>query len=120
MERLKDNSNLQIQGEDIAERLMKRSGFDIVHRNWRSKIGELDLVARRADLLVFVEVKTRSPGGLGHPAESVDHRKQRKLRLLAGAYIQSQRPRFEECRFDVISIVMTDPPQIEHFEAAFG
>lgn len=115
----KDNTSRKDAGEDQAESYMRKRGFEIVARNWRIKLGEIDIVARKGPMLVFVEVKARSEGSLTHPSESVTYSKQKRLRLLASAYLSIERPDFEECRFDVISVFLGRRSRLEHLEAAF-
>jgi putative endonuclease len=110
---------IQIVGEDAAERLLNGLGMRVLARNWRSRFGELDLVAMDGDTLVFVEVKCRTRDELYDPALAVDHRKRAQLRRLAGAFMAMERPRFHECRFDVVSVVASSPPRLKHVVNAF-
>jgi putative endonuclease len=110
---------IQILGEDAAERLLSGMGMRVLARNWRSRFGELDLVAMDGGTLVFVEVKCRTRDELYDPALAVDHRKRAQLRRLAGAFMAMERPRFEECRFDVVSVVASSPPKLTHLVNAF-
>ncbi|WP_217183784.1 YraN family protein [Streptomyces sp. AC495_CC817] len=75
-------------GEDRAVRHLIRNGYDVVDRNWRCDQGEIDIVAVWRDVLVFVEVKTRTTDAFGHPFEAVDTRKRRRLWQLAHAWIR--------------------------------
>jgi putative endonuclease len=107
-------------GEDIAAAFLKRKGFRILERNYRLHAGEIDIIARDHNVLVFVEVKTRRDEGYADPSVNVDWRKQRKLRLLAERYIGVNHPPDSEVRFDVISIIGgSGPPRVEHIENAF-
>lgn len=101
-----DRRAVQKAGEDAAAALLQREGWTVLHRNWRLKMGELDLVARRGDLLAFVEVKARRAPAFVDPALGVDWRKQRQLRRVAEAYLAFEKPPFKESRFDVISVVL--------------
>lgn len=83
-------------------------------------MGELDIVAREGATLVFVEVKTRQSSGFMDPSAAVDWKKQRKLRRLAEAYITFEKPDFETCRFDVVSVVHDGRPLIVHMPGAFA
>ncbi|MBL8827953.1 MAG: YraN family protein [Planctomycetaceae bacterium] len=114
------------QGEDLAVSWLKRLGYTIIERQARSKLGELDIVAldeteppRR--VLVFVEVRTKSDATHGHPAETVDVEKQRRLTRLAVAYLKRHRLLGRPARFDVIGIIWHQdaPPQIDHIRDAF-
>lgn len=114
-------------GEDLAVRCLKRSGYTIIARQARSSLGEIDIVAvdptqppRR--VIVFVEVRSKSNAEHGHPAETVDYDKQRRLTRLALAYLKRYRLLGFPVRFDVFAIVWgtaDKPPQIEHIRDAF-
>lgn len=106
-------------GEDAAERRITQLGMQILHRNWRCRIGELDIVAMDGSTLVFVEVKCRWTASLYDPGLAVDHRKRMKLRKLAEVYLAVVRPRCEECRFDVVSVTAGDSLRVDHIPAAF-
>jgi putative endonuclease len=107
-------------GEDAALRVYLCRGYDLVARNWRCSIGELDLVVRRAGLLVFCEVKTRRGSAFGAPYEAVHQAKQRKLRALAQAFL-SYATGAMSVRFDVASVTVprSGPAQVHLFEDAF-
>ncbi len=104
-----------------AERYLRRKGFRILDRNVRSPLGELDLVARSGQVLVFVEVKARRTSALGGAAYAVDGRKQAKLVRLAAQYLAQRKLSNRLCRFDVVLCREgTDSPaHIEHIENAF-
>ncbi|MCB9382153.1 MAG: YraN family protein [Acidimicrobiaceae bacterium] len=103
-------------GEDLAARWYVRHGYEIVARNWRCPTGELDVVARRGDVLVFCEVKARATAGFDGPAAAVDHRKQRRVRAVAAAWLTAHRPGAVEIRFDVAAVT---GGRIVVIEAAF-
>ncbi|HBA60758.1 MAG TPA: YraN family protein [Elusimicrobia bacterium] len=104
--------------EEQAAAFLEKAGFRIVDRNWACSMGELDIVARKGDTLVFAEVRARSNPGYGSPAESVTPAKRAKIIKAAMAYIKARRPEAETFRFDVIGIVPGEPP--EHIEDAFS
>lgn len=106
-------------GEDAAAGLLERKGMRILARNWRTKLGELDLVAMEGTTLVFVEVKCRTSEKLYDPALAVDHRKRLRLRRVAEAYLAMEHPRYADCRFDVVSVVPGSPVRIRHLVNAF-
>lgn len=87
----------------------------MVRRNWRCDAGEVDLVVRIAATLVFVEVKARATDRFGSPALAVDHRKQRRLRILAARWL-AEHPHRGPVRFDVVAVTGTS---VEVIEAAF-
>lgn len=109
-----------LAGEGAALRLYQARGFHAVARNWRCSIGELDLALERGGLLVFCEVKTRSGSAFGGGYEAVTGTKQRKLRQLAEAFLQTVRPPYVRIRFDVASVWLGPRgPEVELFEDAF-
>ncbi len=90
--------------EDRAAAALEAAGYTIIQRNWTCDVGELDVVARERDILVFVEVRSRANAGHGHAAEMVTPAKRRRVSRVAAAYLGLERPVFEECRFDVVAI----------------
>lgn len=110
---------LGIEGEELAVRFLKKKGYKIVLRNFKSPVGEMDIIAEDGDTLVFVEVKTRTDDSFGHPFEAVTPRKREKLRKVALGYLKHSR-RDTPARFDVLSIE-TDGANhnIEHIKDAF-
>jgi len=114
-------------GERIAAEHLERRGFAIVDRNYRTRYGELDVVAANEQALVFCEVKTRVAGGASGPAgplDAIGPRKQRRLRQLAGAWLSAKpdRPHRRDVRFDAIGVTLTpsgDLVALEHLEGAF-
>ena len=108
------------RGEELAASLYERSGFRVLERNYRAPEGEVDLVARRDELIVFCEVKTRGTDRWGLPAEAVVAPKQLRLRRLAARWMRERQPGPAEVRFDVVSIVMrAGRPELMHFPNAF-
>ncbi|HEX2052688.1 MAG TPA: YraN family protein [Actinomycetota bacterium] len=110
---------VQLLGEDSAAGLLEKKGMTILARNWRCKLGELDLVARDGPTLVFVEVKCRSSARIYDPGLAVDGRKQLRLRRVAQAFLAAERPRYLQCRFDVVSVVAGTQARINHIVDAF-
>lgn len=106
-------------GEDSAAGLLERKGMRVLARNWRCKVGELDLVAMDGPTIVFVEVKCRSREWLYDPALAVDQRKQLRLRRVAEAFIAMEHPSYRDCRFDVVSVVAGRPLTLTHLVDAF-
>ncbi len=96
---------LGIYGEELAARHLVTMGMRIVDRNWRTRAGEIDLVALERDELVVVEVKTRSDEQFGGPLVAVDHRKLARLRRLANEWAASHELRYSGIRIDVVAIV---------------
>ena len=112
-------------GEQLAAEHLERLGYRIVGRNYRTRWGELDLIAHDGRLLAFVEVKTRrASGGAGSPFEAVDRRKQAQVRRIAAGWLTevSDRPRADDLRFDVIGVTVDGAGrllELEHREGVF-
>ena len=108
-------------GERIAADHLTDAGLRLLDRNWRCREGELDVVARDRDALVFCEVKTRRGTGYGHPVEAVTPAKQRRLRVLAQRWLAAHDEHAPEVRFDVVGILVgrDGPAQVTHLRAAF-
>lgn len=92
------------QGESFAAEHLQRRGCRILTRNYRCKIGEIDIVAEDHGTLVFVEVKTRRSDRCGTPAEAVHYRKQQKIVQTAYWYLREHRMENSRCRFDVLEV----------------
>ena len=108
-------------GERIAERHLAAQGLVVIARNWRCPEGEIDLILRDGDDLVFCEVKTRRGSRYGTPAEAVVGAKARRIRRLAAQWLATTAVRPREVRFDVVS-VLPQPrgaAQVEHLRGAF-
>jgi putative endonuclease len=107
-------------GEDLALRYLLRRGYKLVERNYRKRRGEIDLIVRKEETLVFVEVKLRRSTGFGEPLEAVTARKQATIRSLAEQYLADNQPDFDTLRFDVVGILATPSgTRIDHIEDAF-
>ena len=113
---------LGIFGEQLAFSFLSQKGYKALLRNYQTPLGEIDLIARHGESLVFVEVKTRSSEAMGHPAEGVTPRKRRQIVKVAQYYLKRYGIRDIPCRFDVVSILMLaeGQPQIELIQNAFG
>jgi putative endonuclease len=110
------------RGEDLAHRYLRRQGYTIVARNFRPRSGkgEIDLVAWERDRLAFVEVKSRGTDEFGNPDRAVDPEKQDHLERAAQEYARRAGVNWERVRFDIVSILLTQPPKIELLRDAFG
>ncbi|MGE0491261.1 MAG: YraN family protein [Vulcanimicrobiota bacterium] len=107
------------RGEEAAVSLLKNKGMRILERNFRTRYGEIDIIASCQQIMIFVEVKTRSSHSFGLPQEAVEGRKQARLRKLASAYM-ARLDWQGECRFDVVAVsVRGHKTLVEHFEGAF-
>lgn len=94
------------QYEEKAARYLEAQGYRIVERNYRCKLGEIDLIARDGTYLVFVEVKYRTDAHSGYGFDSVDVRKQRRITRAASWYLYEKQIREgQPCRFDVVSFL---------------
>ena len=98
--------NIEIgkRGEEEAIRFLKSQGYKILERNLRSKIGEIDIIAKTKKEIVFIEVKTRSSEEFGFPSEAVDRRKISKLEKLALLYLQKKRIKLP-FRFEILCVL---------------
>jgi putative endonuclease len=111
------------RGEDAAARYLKRLGYRILARHVDSPLGELDIIAVDGRTIVFVEVKTRTSTGAGHPSDAIDERKERRMTQAALAYLKAQGLLQYSARFDVVAITWPADARratsIEHFPNAF-
>ncbi len=113
---------LGTRGEKLAARHLRRHGFKILYRNFRGpQGGEIDLVCRERDTLVFVEVKTRTREDFGRPLEAVQRSQQRRISLGALAWLRLLGNPDILFRFDIVEVVLTKgaPPRIELVRDAF-
>lgn len=109
------------RGERLAAAFLRKQGYSVVARNWRSprdRRDELDLVCRDGEVLVFIEVKTRAAGALVSGYHAVDKRKKAVVLRAAKAYLRGLRDRPHTYRFDVVevSIVSGGAPEVRHYE----
>jgi len=102
----RERKKLGSRGEDIAARFLRKQGYRIIERNYRSRLGEIDIVAEEDEVIVFVEVKTRRSADFGLPEEALSYDKRQRLSRLALNYIVHRKMQEASCRFDVVSILM--------------
>lgn len=117
-----DNSPLSTGrfGEDLALQYLKETGCVLVERNFRLRSGEIDIIVKDGDTLVFVEVKARTNKRYGSPFDAIDHRKQRQISQTALAFISKQRYEGWAVRFDVIAVYLDEQvPRVELLKNAF-
>jgi putative endonuclease len=108
------------QGESLAVRALERAGYAVLARRYRTRLGEIDIIARDGPCLVFVEVKTRQHHRCGRPDEQITVRKQRKIVAIARLFLARTQVRADACRFDVVSVSMDDGwPQVNIIRNAF-
>lgn len=106
--------------EQMALRHLEQHGLKLVARNFRCARGEIDLIMRQKDMLVFVEVRARRNDHFGSGADSVDARKQAKLNAAAALYLQQHPQPDRPCRFDVVAVSFaSDPPRLDWILDAF-
>jgi putative endonuclease len=116
----KERISLGKFGEDLARERLKDLGYRILKTNYRCSLGEVDLVARDGDVLVFVEIKTRKSESLGQIKEVVNRRKQAQLSKVALAYLKSNNLWGSKARFDVVAIrLIGGKKEIEIIKNAF-
>jgi putative endonuclease len=108
LKEIKDTQKITIgkEGEKIAAAYLEKNGYRIIEINFRCPIGEIDIVAKEKNDLVFVEVKTRKSIALGYPEQAVGIRKQKKMSQLALWYMQKRKIADTNARFDVVAITL--------------
>jgi putative endonuclease len=107
-----------MRAEDLAAQHLEKKGYRILQRNWTVGKLEIDLIASNASNLLFVEVKSRASDQFGAPLEAVNSAKRKSIVKAADIYLKRTDTTLEP-RFDIVSIIMTPQPQIEHIEGAF-
>lgn len=111
---------LGARGEELAANYLVKKGYQIIQRNYYTRYGELDIISKKDNILIFVEVKTRTSTSFGLPEESVTKVKMDHLRKAALIYLNNLNQGFREIRFDVIAILIKDNhEEITHIENAF-
>lgn len=109
------------RGEDLAHRFLRKRGFTIVARNYRLASGdaEADIIAIEGDDLVIVEVKARTTAEFGPPDRAIGEEKRAHLVRVARAYAKKTETPWEQVRFDMVTVILKSPPEIEHHRDAF-
>ena len=105
-------------GEDLAAEFLSKKGYKILLRNYKNKYGEIDIIALNRTALVFIEVKARTSTFFGRPEEAVNYTKQKRITNAAEYFLSNNSLPYKSCRFDVISINLTDM-EVSHIENAF-
>lgn len=117
---LKQNLCLGKAGEEDAVRFLKNNGYKILMKNYRTKLGEVDIVARDKDAYCFIEVKARSFDRFGLPQESVSRRKQIQISKASLQFIKERNLFNKKARFDVVSVMYEqNTPRIDLIKNAF-
>ena len=119
---MSDFLRLGERGEALAWNFLRKQGYSLLEKNYRTRFGELDVIARKGGVLVFLEVKTRRDHTFGVPAESVDWKKRQKLIRVAEAYLQVKGLENRAARFDVLSVTWDgrSEPHFSLLEDAFA
>ncbi len=102
-------------GEELASKFLKKQGYKIVEKNFRTSLGEIDIIALDKGTITFVEVKTRKSTIFGYPQEAVGLKKQKKISQVASIYLNQKNLNSEKARFDIIAILLS-PDQTEKIE----
>ena len=119
---MKSNPTLGQLGEKKVCSFLQDQGYEIVEENYRSDVGEIDVIAKHHDYLCFIEVKTRSQQESGHPFEAITSWKKRRIIRCAQFYLLENNLPEENIRFDVIAVIQDEQRRLEfdHLENAFG
>ena len=109
-------------GEELAARHLAQNGYRIIARNYRNRCGEIDLIAREADVFCFIEVKTRASAVYGGPLEAVSITKQERIARTALIFLQERGLAEAKMRFDVVAVMMENPatPRVDVLKDAFS
>ena len=107
--------------EQLARDFLVKKGYAIVHEQWKfGKVGEIDLICKDGETLVFVEVKARANYDFGKPEDAVTPGKRMQIRRVARGYLYVNKVKFAECRFDVVAVdYVSGKPEIRHWVHAF-
>ncbi len=108
------------KGEEAAVGLLKDNGYKILLKNYKTKLGEIDIIASDKDTVCFIEVKTRQSDRFGLPAEAVSGSKQRQISKAALVFLKERKLLDKKARFDVVSILyLKDKPRLDLIKNAF-
>ena len=116
---LNPNQQFGKDSEQLAAQFLKNQGYKILETNYKTKTGEIDIIAKLRGVLVFVEVKARKSHRFGNPKYAVTHQKQIKISKVALNYLKATQQMNKRARFDVVVITNTGQPKIEVVENAF-
>lgn len=115
---INDNKSTGNLGESKACKYIKKNGYKVLKKNYRTKFGEIDIIGTDSDTICFIEVKARSRTDYGSPQEFVTKKKQERLWKTASIYIDKNSPEIENYRFDVVAVDLENE-EIELFKNAF-
>lgn len=114
-----ERKRLGREGEAAAARYLEDKGYRILYRNFRTRLGEIDLICEKDGIVVIVEVRSKRSQRFGTGAESVNWQKQHKVRQVAQVFLAQKKWHDRSVRFDVIAIQFSPTIQIQHIENAF-
>lgn len=111
---------LGLYGEKLAGNYLQALGYEIIEKNWRCRLGEIDLIVRDKNRYVFVEVKTRNGAGFGHPLEAITETKLRRLRVLVSEWCRARQVSGVDVRIDAVGVLVEQGKvQLEHLKQVF-
>lgn len=116
---MKSNIEKGKKGERLAREFLFHNGYTILEYNFRNKIGEIDIIAYKDNILIFIEVKSRTNLNYGYPYEAVNYKKQKKIINTSISYIKYKNIKNKQLRYDIIEVYLTNPSKINHIEDAF-
>jgi putative endonuclease len=108
------NKTVGLVGEELALKFLRKKGFKLVEKNFSTRFGEIDLIIRKAGLLVFVEVKTVLVDSAGRPEWRINKKKIDQVQKMAQVYLVTQRPEYTDLRIDVVCVRINDDGQVEN------
>jgi len=114
-----DNKEKGRIGEELATKYLKSNGYNVLERNYRTNMGEIDIIAIKSNLLIFIEVKTRTSTYFGYPYEAVNIKKQDKIIKTSWMYMKQKKLFDYQVRYDIIEVFLTKKYKINHIENAF-
>lgn len=114
-----DKITTGMRGETLAVQYLMKQGFKIITRNYRCPFGEIDIIATKDKVYVFIEVKTRRNLSFGRPSEAINKKKREHCVKTAQCFIKHFNLADVDCRFDAIEIILTPSMKIEHIENIF-
>lgn len=116
------NKDIGYLGESLAIKYLVNKGYSILEKNYRIKLGEIDIICRKNNILIFVEVKSRYTNNYGYPIESVTYSKQKKIINISKFYILTNKCYNSNIRYDIIEVLLNNSNEfynINHIEDAF-